>query len=86
MLSITDMKMDKGGVLSFTVDANVASAIQCSVSNATAIQGVTRVHLVRGRSSYSKRRIVFTQVNPKNSVLRCSLLNAHNHGGGWKRQ
>lgn len=34
MLTITDMKMEKGGVLSFTVDANVASAVQCSVRNA----------------------------------------------------
>ena len=81
MLMITDMKMEKGGVLSFTVDANVASAIQCSVRNATGVQDTARVHLVRGRSGYSKRRLVFAGVNPKNSLLGCSLLDSHNRGG-----
>lgn len=80
MLTISDMKMERGGVLSFVVDANIASAIQCSVRNATGVQGTTRVHLIRGRSTISKRRIVFSGVNPKSSVLGCSLLDAHNRG------
>ena len=60
--------------------------MQCSVKNATSVQGTTRVRLVKARNVVNKRRMVFTDVNPKESVLGCSLLDAHNKGTGRGRR
>ena len=76
------MKLTQNGVLSFVVDSNLSGAVQCSVKNATSVQGTTRVRLAKARNVVNKRRMVFTDVNPKESVLGCSLLDSHNKGRG----
>ena len=86
LLTIEDMKLTQNGVLSFVVDSNLPGAVQCSVKNATSVQGTTRVRLVKARNVVNKRRMIFTDVNPKESVLGCSLLDAHNKGTGRGRR